>query len=146
MKAIKLLAIAACVYVGIVVAFESFVSVVGKRQAENGVGPDENWLVITTTDAEGTKRNTVVAGVKVDGRLYVSANHWPRAWYNRMVENPDVEVVQRGEKRSYRAEPVTGEESAHVAREYELPLVIRVLAGFPPRSYLRLDPRREETR
>jgi len=141
MKALKRLALVLGIYVGLVVAFEILVGVMGGRHAERGLEPGEDWLVITTTDADGTRKDTVVAGVESDGKLYVSANHWPRGWYTRAVESPDVEVVRAGEKTARRAVPVTGDERDRIARDYSLPWAIRFLAGFPPRSFLRLDPR-----
>jgi hypothetical protein len=140
MSAVGLLAIVLPVYLGIVVAFEAMVVTMGRRQAARGVQPGEQWVVITTTDAEGS-RDAVVAGVESDGHLYVSANHWPRAWYKRVVEHPDVELTRAGERAAYRAVPVVGDERIRVVRDYSLPWVIRVLTGFPPRSFLRLDPR-----
>ena len=140
MKAVKLLAIVLGIYVGLVVVFECFVGIMGKRQAERGVQPDENWLVITTTDADGS-HDTVVGGVESDGHLYVATNHWPRGWYNRAVDNPDVEVTRAGERTPYNAVPVTGAERVGIARDYTLPWVVRMLTGFPPRSFLRLDSR-----
>ncbi len=141
MKRVQLLAIALGAYVGLVVAFESLVGVMGARHANRGVQPGENWLVITTTDADGSMNDTVVAGVESGGQLYVGANHWPRDWYNRAVENPDVEVARAGEKMARRAVPVTGDERVRIARDYSLPWAIRFLTGFPPRSFLRLDSR-----
>jgi hypothetical protein len=135
------IAIALAGYLGLVVAFESLVSVMGQRQASRGLQPGETWVIITTRDAGGAAKDTVVAGVESDGHLYVSANHWPRGWYNRAVENPDVEVTRAGEKSVGRAVPVTGTERDRIARAYELPIAIRFLTGFPPRSFLRLDPR-----
>jgi hypothetical protein len=113
----------------------------GGRHAERGVQAGEDWLVITTVDTDGTVRDTVVAGVESGGQLYVAANHWPRAWYHRAVERPDVEVARAGEKSARRAVPVTGEERDRVARDGSIPWAIRFLTGFPPRSFLRLDPR-----
>lgn len=141
MKAVKWLAIALALYVGIVVAFEGLVGFMGSRQAASGVQSGEPWVVITTTDADGSAKNTVVAGVESGGQLYVSANHWPRGWYRRALANPDVEVARGGEKSAYRAVPVSGEELARIAADYPLPWIIRLLTGFPPRSFLRLSPR-----
>jgi hypothetical protein len=140
MRTVKRLSIAVIAYVGIVVAFESLVVTMGKRQADRGLRPDETWLVITTTDALGSK-DTVVAGVESDGHLYVAANHWPRRWYNRAVENPDVVIARAGQKIDYRAVPVSGPELVRIAQDYSVPWVIRLLTGFPPRSFLRLDAR-----
>jgi len=141
MKIGKALAIALVAYVGVIVAFECLVGVMGARHAERGVQPGESFLVITTTDADGSVNDTVVAGVESDGRLYVAANHWPRGWYDRAVENPDVEIDRGGEKTARRAVPVAGAERDRIALDYGVPFAIRFLTGFPPRSFLRLDPR-----
>ena len=138
-RTIRILAIAVGVYIVIVVAFESLVVFMGKRQAEHGVAPGEHWLVITTTDASGA-HDTVIAGVEVDGQLYVSANHWSRGWFDRALANPNVAVTRAGVHASYRAEPVLGAERDRVESKYTIPLPIRVLTGFPPRAYLRLTP------
>jgi hypothetical protein len=138
MKIAKWLAIVLASYVVLVVAFECLVTFMGKKQADQGVAPDENWLVITTKDST-ENRDTVIAGVEVDGQLYVAANHWPRGWYNRAVLNPDVWITRAGDKTPYRAIPVTGEERVKVAARYDLPWLVRFLSGFPPRSFLRLQ-------
>ena len=120
MKAIKVLVIVLAVYVGLVVVFEVFVTTMGKRQADQGVRPDEHWLVITTTGADGRNIDTVIAGVEVAGALYVSANHWPRGWYHRALEHPDVEITRAGTKTAYRAVPVDGDERARAVAGYQL--------------------------
>ncbi|HEU4429457.1 MAG TPA: nitroreductase/quinone reductase family protein [Myxococcota bacterium] len=141
MKAVKLLAIALVAYLGVVVGFESLVAFMGRRQAEAGLEPGDEWIVITTTDANGSAKDTVVAGWESGGRLYVAANHWPRAWYRRAIAQPEVEIARGGRRSARRAVRVEGEERERVAREYGLPLAIRALTGFPPRAFLRLDPR-----
>ena len=133
MKAVKIIAIVVAVYVGIVVAFESLLGIL---QPAGG-----NTLVITTTDEDGGKHDRVLSRLESEGQLYVAANHWPRAWYNRALQNPDVEVVVDGERGSYRAVSVTGEEHARVDASRSLGLGFRVLTGFPPRYFLRLEPR-----
>jgi hypothetical protein len=133
MKALKIVAIAVLVYVGIVVAFESMI---GYFQPTTG-----SILVITTFDREGSAHERVVSRLESDGHLYVAANHWPRAWYRRALEHPDVQATLDGEKREYRAVPVTGVEHDRVDGEHGLGVVFRILTGFPPRYFLRLDPR-----
>ena len=133
MRALKIIAIIALVYVGIVVVFESLL---GYLQPASG-----STLLITTFDPDGTAHERVVSRLESDGRLYVAANHWPRAWYRRALENPEVQVRLDGEKVDYRAVPVSGEEHARVDGEHGLPLFFRVLTGFPPRYLVRLDPR-----
>jgi hypothetical protein len=136
----ELLAILLVAYVGVVIAFEALVVTMGARQAARGVQPGEDWIAITTTDANGSSE-TVVAGVESNEQLYVSTNHWPRGWYRRALENPDVDVTRAGERLACRAVPVTGVERERIARDYRLPVAIRFLTGFPRRSFLRLDRR-----
>jgi hypothetical protein len=114
MRAFKIVAIVIVVYVGIVAAFESLI---GYFQPGN-----DSTLVITT-------------------QLYVAANHWPRAWYHRALENPEVQVTLKGEEGDYRAVPVADAEHDRVDAENGLPLAFRFLTGFPPRYFVRLDPR-----
>jgi hypothetical protein len=140
MMAVKWIAILLGAYVGVVIAFATLVVIMGARQATRGVQPGEDWIVIATTDANGSTE-TVVAGVESDGQLYVSANHWLRGWYRRALENPDVDVTRAGERLTYRAVPVSGAERERIARDYHIPWAIRFLTGFPPRSFLRLDRR-----
>src|SRR5262245_55521093 len=54
-------------------------------------------IVLTTTDADGESHERVPSPIDYDGRLFVAANHWPRAWYHRALENPDVSVTRNGE-------------------------------------------------
>ena len=133
MKVLKIAAIVALVYVGIVVAFESLI---GYFQPTPG-----STLVITTFDQDETPHDRVVSRLESDGHLYVAANHWPRAWYKRALENPEVQVTLDGENGDYRAVPVTGAEHDRVDRENGLGMVFRILTGFPPRYFVRLDPR-----
>jgi hypothetical protein len=133
MKALKIVAIGVLVYVGIVVAFESLI---GYFQPRAG-----STLVITTFDEDETPHDRVVSRLESNGQLYVAANHWPRAWYRRALANPSVQAAVDGKKGDYRAVPVTGAEHDRVAGDNSLGLVFRVVTGFPPRYFLRLDPR-----
>ncbi|MDK1023018.1 MAG: nitroreductase/quinone reductase family protein [Gammaproteobacteria bacterium] len=133
MKTVKIIAILCLVYVGIVAAFESLL---GYFQPEG-----QSTLVITTTDEDGIANDRVVARLESNGQLYVAANHWPRAWYNHALENPNVQVTFDGEKGTYLAVPVTDEEHERVNSEHSLGIVFRILTGFPPRYFVRLDPR-----
>lgn len=133
MKALKILAILAIVYAGIVVAFESMIGVFQPA--------GEGTLVITTTDDRGEAKDRVLSSVESDGRLYVSANHWPRAWYRQALARPEVQVTVGGERGEYLAVPVTGAEHDRLMAEHAHPLVFRIVTGFPPRYFLRLDPR-----
>jgi hypothetical protein len=141
MKLLKWIALVLAGYLGVVVLVESFVVLMGARHAIRGLAEGEEWLVLTTRDAARATRDTVVAGVEVDGALYVAANHWPRAWYRRALASGDVSVRRAGRLAEYTSVPVTGKERERVEASYRLPLLARALTGFPPRSFLRLDPR-----
>jgi hypothetical protein len=132
MKALRIAVIVAVGYVGIVVAFESLI---GYFQPA-----DDSTLVITTFEADGTRHDRVVSRLESDGRLYVAANHWPRAWYNRALENPEVKVAVDDKEGPYRAVPITGAEHDRIDDEHSLPMVFRFLTGFPTRTFIRLDP------
>ena len=133
MKAVKLIALLFLVYVGIIVTFESLL---GYFQP---AGP--STLVITTTDEDGTTNDRVLARLESSGQLFVAANHWPRAWYKRALENPSVQIVVDGVKGAYLAVPATDEEHDRVNSDNGLGIMFRILTGFPPRYFIRLDPR-----
>ncbi len=133
MKVVKMAAIVILVYVGIVAAFESFL---GLFQPQ-----DASTIVITTTNGDGTAQDRVVSPLESGGRLYVAANHWPRSWYNRASENPEVQATVNGRKGDYLAVPVTGSEHDRLESEHAHSVWFRILTGFPPRYFLRLDRR-----
>ena len=131
MKILKVISIGlVVVYIALVVLFESWL---GYSQPSN-----QNTLVITTFNDQVAKHR-VLSAVNNDGRLYVSANHWPRAWYRQALSNPNVEVNYKGETNSYLAVPVEGKEHDKLKEEHAHPLTFRILTGFPPRYFLRLD-------
>lgn len=137
MRILKIVAIGLLAWVGVVVAFESLI---GYFQPEAG-----STLVLTSFEPDGSAHDRVLARLESDGKLYVAANHWPRAWYERVLENPDVMVTVDGEKKAYRAYsvPASSPEHERVDADNGLGLVFRILTGFPPRYFLRLEPRLE---
>ncbi len=132
MKALKYIGILLAAYIALVVLFES---AIGYLQPQS-----QATLVITTTDASGAARQRVVSRLDSAGHIYVAANHWPRAWYNEVLQHPDVQVTQAGKTAAYRAVPVTAQEHDRVDSEHALGPGIRILTGFPPRRFVRLDP------
>ena len=124
----------ALLYVGSVVWFE--VSI-GLRQPEY----QGRTLAITTYDADGAGQRRVLSPIQSEGKLYVAANHWPRAWYLRALENPEVQVEIEGASVDYRAVPVDSAERDRLLAEHPMPLRLRFRMGFPPRAFLRLEPR-----
>ncbi len=133
MKIFKIIGILLLVYVGIVVAFESLL---GYFQPAG-----EGTIVITTTDSEGQQNDRVVSRITSNDQLYVAANHWPRAWYYAVLDNPGVQVTMDGTTADYVAVPITGQEYERVNADHPLGPIFKVLTGFPPRELVRLDPR-----
>lgn len=132
MKIVRIISIVVLIYVGIVVMFESLL---GYFQPSG-----QGTIVITTTDADGTANDRVVSRLESNGQIYVAANHWPRAWYNQALANPQVQVTVDGERSAYLAVPVTDEEHDRVNSDNPTGVVFRILTGFPPRYFVRLDP------
>jgi hypothetical protein len=58
----------------------------------------------------------------------------------RALANPEVRVSVDGQSTEHRAVLVTGEEHERVDSDHRLGTVFRILTGFPPRYFLRLDP------
>ena len=132
MPALKRIALLVLIYIGIIATFESLL---GYFQPAG-----QSTLVITTADEDGTRHDRVLARLQSNGQLFVAVNHWPRAWYGRALENPSVQVAVNGVTGAYMAVPALDEEHDRVNREHSLGVVFRILTGFPPRYFLRLDP------
>ena len=134
MKAIKILASMILVYAGVVILFESLL---GYFQPET-----QSTLIISTTDSAGVISDRVLARLASNDQIYVSANHWPRGWYNQVLENPDVQLTMDGEQSSYLAIQVTDQaEHDRVDIENKHSIGFRILTGFAPRYFIRLEPR-----
>ena len=132
MKAVRIIGILVLVYVGVVVIFESLL---GYYQPAS-----EQTLVITTTNADGVSSDRVLARIESEGYLYVAVNHWPRTWYYKALDNPQVQITIDEEKKDYLAVPVEGAEIEQVDKARPLGIGFRILTGFPPRHFVRLDP------
>ena len=116
-------------YVLLVVGFESLL---GYSQPENN-----ETLVITTYD-EGEANDRVVTRIHVDEDLYIAVNHWPRLWYWRLLDEPEVHIRYADIDNRFRAVPVEGVERDRVSAARPLGLAFRILTGFPPRRFVRL--------
>ena len=132
MRALRRIAFLVLIYIAIIATFESLL---GYFQPSG-----QGSLVITTADEDGTRHDRVLARLQSNGELFVAVNHWPRAWYGRALENPSVQVSVNGVTGNYMAVPASDEEHDRVNRENSLGIVFRILTGFPPRYFLRLDP------
>jgi hypothetical protein len=132
-KMLKILAIVLVVWVAVVAVFESLIGFM--QPAGDGT------LVLTTFDESGAAHDRVLSKLDVDGKVYVAVNHWPRAWYRRVLANPRVQASIDGEKRDYSAVRVSGAEHERVESARPHGIVFKILTGFPPRYFVRLDPR-----
>ena len=134
MKIIKIVASMILVYAGVVVLFESLL---GYFQPET-----QSTLVITTTDEAGVSNDRVLAQLASNDQIYVSANHWPREWYNQVLKNPEVQVTIDDVESFYLAVPVTNQaEHNRVNGDNKHSIGFRILTGFAPRYFIRLVPR-----
>ena len=131
-KPAKAIVIALLSYPLLVLLFESSL---GYFQPETA-----STLQITTVDSDGSLNRRVLARLESDSQLYVAANHWPRAWYTEALANPAVQVVSNIEQGNYVAVSVSAAEHERVAADNPVGLMFRILTGFPPRYFLRLDP------
>jgi len=122
------------IYVGYVAYFEAQLAY---RQPQGSTS-----LVIATFD-NGDRHERVLRLEQIDGNNYIAANHWPRAWYRQSLRNPDVEVRMPGteEFAAYTAVPLEGAELERISDIYSFGFNFRFQTGFPPRRFLRLDPR-----
>ena len=128
----KIVGLGLLAYVALVVVFETLLGVL---QPDTG-----DTIVITTTDSDGVSTDRVLGRDFAGGKHYASANHWPRAWYNNALENSRVQVAMDGTTADYIAVPVDDEEHARVAAEIGNGLGFKLMVGFAPQRFLRLDP------
>lgn len=120
-------------YVGLIVAFESMIGIIQPEQGQ--------VLKITTSGDDGAVNDRILAWLDDEGTVFVSANHWPRAWYHEAVANPRVEVTIDGKRGDYLAVPVEDDaEWERLDTKFAHPFLFKFITGFPPRLFLRLDP------
>ena len=108
----------------------------------HGAGEATVWFDGTGGNPSGVEL-TSARGMWLDddGTAYVSANHWPRAWYNEALANPDVQVEIEGVRGDYTAVSVTdAAEHERLDTKFAHPFLFKFITGFPPRLFIRLDP------
>ncbi|PCI75571.1 MAG: hypothetical protein COB20_12675 [SAR86 cluster bacterium] len=100
-------------------------------------------LVIATFNDDNERHERVLRLEQIDGQNYIAANHWPRSWYNQALDNSNVEVKMPGNDNfeAYLAIPLEGAEEERIREIYAFGFEFRFRTGFPPRYFLRLDPR-----
>lgn len=133
MEIVEVLLIVVLVYVGFVALMEALIGY---------VQPDmDGGVRLTTTDAEGRSSERMLAGARLDGKLYIASNHWLRGWYREALSEPSVLAEVDGVEAAYSAVPIDGEERARVSDAYRMGFVLRFICGFAPSKFVRLDPR-----
>jgi hypothetical protein len=133
MKILKIILGLTLAYILIVVTFETLIGTLQPQGEEN--------LVLISWDADGAEYSRVLSRIELDEQVYVAVNHWPRAWYHRIQENPSVKITFADTTEDYMAVPVTSESEIQTVRTARpFGLMFRVLTGFPPRYFVRLDP------
>jgi len=122
-------------YVGSIVWFEARL---GMNQPRGSTS-----LVIATFNDDNERHERVLRLEQIDGENYIAANHWPRSWYRQALNNPNVEVKMPGTEnfQTYLAIPLEGAEEERIREIYAFGFEFRFRTGFPPRYFLRLDPR-----
>ena len=130
-KTAKTITIVAAAYISLVVLFESSL---GLFQPELG-----NTIIITTIDKQGQSHDRVVSRFESGGEFFIAANHWPRAWFQRVLQNPKLIALIDGESASYQAVLLEGEKHDQLALKYDPGLAFRFLTGFPPRYFIQLE-------
>ena len=122
-------------YVGSIVWFEAQL---GMNQPQGSTS-----LVIATFNDDNERHERVLRLEQIEGENYIAANHWPRSWYRQALNNPNVEVKMPGsdEFETYLATPLEGAEEERIREIYAFGFEFRFRTGFPPRYFLRLDPR-----
>ncbi len=130
-KPVRAIAVVAAAYISLVVLFESSL---GFFQPELG-----GTITITTVDKQGQSHDRVVSRFESGGELFIAANHWPRAWFRRVLQNPKLIALIDGESASYQAVLLKGEKHDQLALEYDPGLAFRFLTGFPPRYFIQLE-------
>ncbi|GIT39451.1 MAG: hypothetical protein Ct9H300mP8_06470 [Gammaproteobacteria bacterium] len=132
LKLAKVISIVFIVYAALVATFESLL---GYYQPS---GPSA--LVIITSDNDGKKYRRVLSRLDSNGQLYVARNHWPRAWHRRALNNPKVKCCGWCGGELCRR-PVSEVEHKQLSEAHPRGLVFQFMTGFPPRYFIRLDPR-----
>ena len=142
MKAMRIVAVIFAVYVGLGLSLDA---AIGFFQPEMG-----STVVLRSFDTDGNSQDTVLSLLDDDGQLWVESGHWFRGWYDRVVANPEIELVLNGETLAYRAVPLdTPEALDKVTKlmgkgEGAGYTISRTMLLWAPIKPVRLDPKAPE--
>lgn len=104
--------------------------------------PQGSTSLVIATFSDGERHERVLRLEQIEGKNYIAANHWPRAWYRQALANPNVEVKMPGadDFEPYLAVPLMGAEEDRIGEIYTFDFNFRFRTGFPPRYFIRLEP------
>lgn len=126
--------------VGLFGLFLLYAGYVAYAEARLGyLQPQGGSTIVIATFDDGARHERVVRLTRLEGRNYIAAQHWPRAWYRQALATPQIEVKMGEVFEPYLAVVPQGAELAMVKENYQMPLGFRFRTGFPPRRFLRLD-------
>ena len=126
--------------VGLFGLFLLYAGYVAYAEARLGyLQPQGGSTIVIATFDDGARHERVVRLTRLEGRNYIAAQHWPRAWYRQALATPQIEVKMDEVFEPYLAVVPQGSELAMVKENYQMPLGFRFRTGFPPRRFLRLD-------
>ena len=126
--------------VGLLGLFLLYAGYVAYAEARLGyLQPQGGSTIVIATFDDGARHERVVRLTRLEGRNYIAAQHWPRAWYRQALATPQIEVKMGEVFEPYLAVAPQGAELAMVKENYQMPLGFRFRTGFPPRRFLRLD-------
>ena len=78
---------------------------------------NEHATLVITTVKHGHQKSRVLSKIDYQGNLYVSANHWPRAWYKQSLANPNIKVTYKGKTEDYTAISVSQLEHDRLSKD-----------------------------
>jgi hypothetical protein len=130
-------------FVGLALALDGIVGVF-----QPALEPGAAEGVLRTFDANGVRYETRMLVIDDGDTLWIQSGHHFRGWYERLLEQPEVELVRNGQILALRAVPVeTPEARTHMVRllkEHTSVVgyyVIRTMLLFAEVKPVRLDPR-----
>lgn len=139
MKMLRIVAVVLGIYIALGLTLDA---AIGYFQPQS-----DTTAVLRTFDAGGQPRETVLGLLDDDGQLWVESGHWFRGWYERVLADPEVELVRNGRSEPYRAVPVDTPEAVETVTrlmgkgESAGYWVGRAMLLFAPIKPVRLDPR-----
>lgn len=125
--------------IGIVLAAAYFLLLLILELTIWKVQPDMDGMVTLHIGRDERRITRKLYGFDYNGKLYVASNHWVRRWYYAAIDKAEIEVERAGNVTRRTAVLIDGDEESEVSREYGQGLLLRIMCGFAPQRFLRLD-------